>query len=67
MTPSESEEELSSQDIKKIKALILEQDETIEAHEKKIEDLTKELKTSWDWRALSGDISGDASDSAFPS
>ena len=41
---SDSEVDLSAEDIKKIKALIAEQDSTIEAHEKKIEELETDLK-----------------------
>jgi ribosomal protein L29 len=36
--------ELTAEDIKKIKALIAEQDKTIEENKKKIEDLEVELK-----------------------
>ena len=36
--------ELSAEDIKKIKALIAEQDHTIEAHEKKIASLEEDVK-----------------------
>jgi hypothetical protein len=41
---SSDEEELSSADIKKIKALITEQDETIETYEKTIEELQADVK-----------------------
>lgn len=41
---SEEEVELSAEDIKKIKALIKDQDETIEGHEKKLEEQTKLIK-----------------------
>ena len=41
---SDSEVDLSAEDIKKIKALIAEQDGTIEAHEKKIEELETDIK-----------------------
>lgn len=41
---SDDEIDLTAEDVKKIKALIAEQDSTIEAHLKKIEDLDLELK-----------------------
>lgn len=42
--PSSEEVDLDAEDIKKIKALIAEQDETIEANEEQIAELNKKIK-----------------------